>query len=119
MPAQAESNTEHTRQVLLLLNDERNLPFVFSYIPSDETHERLYNLIRSACDGLSIQLTNVVEHPEDYSVVFYMQTNGGFSYLKIYISMSGFITYAKPMSMHGADDGELSALINEINKHLI
>lgn len=119
MPAQAESNTEHTRQVLLLLNDERNLPFVFSYTPSDETHERLYNLIRSACDGLSIQLTNVVEHPEDYSVVFYMQTNGGFSYIKIYISMSGFITYAKPMSMHGADDGELSALINEINKHLI
>ena len=71
----------------MLLNDERMLPFIFDYIPSDEIHEKLYNMIRSACDGLSVQITNIVEHAEDYSVVFYMRTSGSYSYIKVYIKL--------------------------------
>ncbi|MGN1157567.1 MAG: hypothetical protein ACI4TK_15425 [Agathobacter sp.] len=105
--------------ILQLINDERQIPFVFNYTPSDEIHEKLYNLIRSSCDGLSIQMTNVVEHYEDYSVTYYMRTSGTFSYIKIYINSNGFVTYAKPMSMLGSEDNELSALINDINNQLI
>jgi len=113
------SQNEHTEQILLLLNNEREYPFVFDYIPSDEIHEKLYNMIRSACDGLSIQITNVVEHQADYSVVYYMRTCETYSYIKVYINTQGFVTYAKPMSMLGAEDNELIALINEIDNHLI
>ena len=60
----------HSVMVSMLLNDERAMPLIFNYVPSDEIHEKLYNLIRSACDGLTIQITNVVEH-EDYSVNFF------------------------------------------------
>ena len=80
-------------------------------------HEKLYNLIRSACDGLSVQITNVVEHREDYSVVYYFRTSDTFSYLKIYIDASGFVTYAKPMSLIGQEDKELLVLIEEITNH--
>ena len=75
------------------------------------------NLIRSACDGLTIQITNVVEHKEDYSVVFYFRTSNSFSYIKTYINESGFVTYAKPMSLLGKDDKELAILIEEIQNH--
>lgn len=119
LPAIPASRNEHTQLVLMLLNDERMLPFVFDYTPSDEIHEKLYNMIRSACDGLSVLMTNVVEHPEDYSVVYYMRTSDSYSYLKVYINNSGFVTYAKPMSMLGTEDNELTAVINEINKHFI
>jgi hypothetical protein len=118
-PAVPASINEHTALVLMLLNDERSLPFVFDYTPSDEIHERLYNMMRSACDGLSVQITNVVEHPEDYSVVYYMRTSDSYSYIKVYIDKNGFVTYAKPMSMLGTEDSELAAVINEISNHFI
>ena len=118
-PAKAASMNEHTQQVLMLLNDERTLPIVFDYKPSDEIHENLYNMIRSACDGLSIQITNVVEHKEEFYVVYYMRTCGSFSYLKVYINNNDFVTYAKPMSMHGTEDNELAALINDIKNHFV
>ena len=76
-------------------------------------------MIRSACDGLSVQITNVVEHPEDYSVIYYMRTSGSYSYIKVYIDKNNFVTYAKPMSMLGTEDSELAAVINEISNHFI
>lgn len=119
LPAKAASINEHTQFILLLLNDERMMPFEFTYTPSDEIHEKLYNLIRSACDGLSIQITNVVEHQSDFNVVYYMRTCETFSYIKVYVSNKGFVTYAKPMSMLDTQDNELTALINEIKIHMI
>ena len=119
LPAVPASRNEHTQLVLMLLNNERMFPYVFSYTSSDDIHERLYNMIRSACDGLSVQITNVVEHPEDYSVNYYMRTSDTYSYIKVYIDKKGFVTYAKPMSMLGAEDDELTAVINEINDHFV
>ncbi|MBR6032710.1 MAG: AAA family ATPase [Bacteroidaceae bacterium] len=119
LPAKFTIQNEFTQQVLMLLDDESMFPFFFNYTPSDETHRKLYNMIRSACDSLSIQMTNVVEHPEDFSVVYYMRTSGMFSYIKVYISSNGFVTYAKPLSMFGVNDNELEAVINEIKNHMI
>ena len=119
LPAVPVSRNEHTALVSMLLNDERMLPFVFDYAPSDEIHERLYNMIRSACDGLSVQITNVVEHPEQYYVVYYMRTSGTYSYIKVYLDKNDFVTYATPMSMLGAEDNELVAVISEISNHFI
>ena len=119
LPAVPVSRNEHTQLVLMLLNNERMLPFVFDYTPSDDIHERLYNMVRSACDGLSVQINNVVEHPEDYCVDYYMRTSGTYSYIKVYIDKNGFVTYAKPMSMLGPEDAELAAVINEISDHFI
>lgn len=115
--AVAQSPTKHTPILALLLNNERAMPLVFDYHPSDGMHEKLYNLVRSACDSLSIQITNVVEHKEDYSVMCYFRTSDTMSYIKIYVNSDGYVTYAKPMSLIGQDDKELIALIEEITNH--
>lgn len=112
-----QSASQHSVMIGLMLDSERAIPFIFNYVPSDDMHEKLYNLIRSSCDGLSIQITNVVEHKEDYSVMYYFRTSDTFSYLKIYIDASGFVTYAKPMSLIGEKDKELVVLIEAITDH--
>ncbi len=112
-----QSITKHTDMILLMLNDERAIPLVFDYKPSNDVHEKLYNLIRSACDGLSIQITNVVEHKEDYNVMYYFRTSDTMSYIRICIDDSGFVTYAKPMSLIGLEDKELLLLVERINNH--
>lgn len=119
LPAVPQTPSEHSVMVCMMLNDEHSMPLVFDYVPSDHIHEELYRLIRSACDSLDIQITNVVEHPEDYSVIFYFRTSGTLSYLKIYINEQGFVTYAKPMSLAGKNDGELTMLIEEIQNYFI
>ena len=116
-PAKPVNPNAHAEVVKSMLDDERAYPYKFDYHPSDEVHERLYTLIRSACDGLSIQMTNVKEHPGDFSVIYYLRTSGVFSYIKAYIDGKGFVTYAKPMSMAGASDHELQILVNEIKNH--
>lgn len=113
------SPNQHTPLIEIMLNDERNMSYKFDYSPSDESHRRLFNLITSACDTINVQITNVVEHSEDYSTVYYMRTTGTFSYIKVYINADGFITYAKPMSLKGTDDGELSAIIEIMNSYFI
>lgn len=109
--------TENSAAICRLLDDECNMPVAFSYKPSDLIHSQLYNLIRSACDDALVTMTNAVEHPEDYSVIYYFLTSGSYSYIKIYFNAKGFITYAKPMSMTGPEDTELATLIKVIKSH--
>lgn len=118
-PARAISPNRHTALIYMMLNDERGMSYQFNYIPSDESFSKLYDLIHSACDSINVQITNVVEHKEDYSVVFYMRTSGTFSYIKVYVNADGFITYAKPMSLKGSEDGELGSVIEIIKSHFI
>lgn len=118
LPAKAHETNQETPMMCSFLNDESQIPLVFNYVPSDDIHQQLYNIIRSACDGLSIQLTNVVEHREDYSVTYYMRTCENYSYIKVYINSNGFITYAKPMSLLGEEDHQLKAVIDEVKNHM-
>lgn len=118
-PAKAASPNQHTRLIEMLLNDERGMSYKYEYIPSDESHRKLLDLIRSACDTISVQITNVVEHAEDFSTIYYMRTSETFFYIKVYVNSNGFITYAKPMSLKGNDDKELSEIIEIIKTHFI
>lgn len=118
-PAKAVTTNQHTRLIEMMLNDERGMSYKFDYVPSDDSHSKLLDLIRSACDTINVQITNVVEHSEDFSTIYYMRTSGIFSYIKVYINSDGFITYAKPMSLNGKDDRELGAIIEIINSHFI
>ena len=119
LPAKCSACNCHTVLISEMINDERQMPIVMDYHPSDEIHEQLYNLISNACDTLSIPITNVVEHKDDYSVNYYFRTSGCVSYLKIYINKENFVTYAKPMSLNGSEDEELKMLINEIKNHFV
>lgn len=118
-PAKAASPNQHTRLIEMLLNDERGMSYKYEYILSDESHRKLLDLIRSACDTISVQITNVVEHAEDFSTIYYMRTSETFSYIKVYVNSNGFITYAKPMSLKGNDDRELCEIIEIIKTHFI
>lgn len=119
LSAKCSVSNFHTVLLSEMINDERQMPIIMDYHPSDDIHEQLYNLICNACDTLSIPITNVVEHNDDYSVNYYFRTSGNVSYLKVYINDQNFITYAKPMSLNGCDDTELKMLINEIKNHFV
>lgn len=117
LKATPQKISAHNVTVCLLLNSERAMPLVFNYVPTTEVCRELYHLICSACDGLKIQITNVVEHMGNYHIMYYFRTSDTISYLQIYIDADGFVTYAKPMSLIGKDDKELVLLIEEIKNH--
>lgn len=119
LKAVPQSSTEHTYFIQMMLDNERAMPFIFNYSPSESIFGKLLQLIRSSCDGLNIQMTNVVEHKEDYSIMFYFRTSNTMSYIKIYVDKNAFVTYAKPMSLVGKEDHELQLLIEEIQNHFV
>ena len=55
-PAKAASPNQHTPLIEIMLNDEQGMSYKYNYIPSDESHSKLLNLIRSACDTISVQI---------------------------------------------------------------
>ena len=114
----AQSPTEHTVLISLMLDNELAMPLRFEYKPSDDIHAQLFSIIRSACDTLGIPLTNAVEYKEQYYTIYYFRTSGTMSYLQVYVDKKGAVTYAKPMSLAGADDAELKHLVVEIQKYL-
>ena len=118
-PVKAVVPNSHSVFIAMLMDDEHGMSYKFDYIPSDESYSQLYNLIRSACDTLGIQITNVVEHKEDYNVVYYMRTSSTFSYIKVDVNAEGFITYAKPMSLKGTEDRDLCSIVEIIKSHFI
>lgn len=118
-PVKAVVPNSHSVLIAMMMDDEHGMSYKFDYIPSDESYSQLYNLIRSACDTLGIQITNVVEHKEDYNVVYYMRTSSTFSYIKVYVNAEGFITYAKPMSLKGTEDRDLCSIVEIIKSHFI
>lgn len=116
-PAIPLGHSKYTEAIRDILDDEAEMPIIQQYIPSDETHKQLYALIKSVCEGLKITITNVVEH-EDYSVNFYFYTSRTLSYLKVYVSKKGFVTYAKPQSLMGSDDEALLSVCEELTKRM-
>ncbi len=114
--AVAAKASKYSADVCKLIDDESAISSEFEYISSQEVYGNIYDLVAAACKATGVRLTNVAEHPEDYSCVFYFATSNTKSYLKVYIDKSGFVTYAKPMSLIGANDQELSLLIEEIKR---
>ena len=109
--------TENSVIICMFLDSERTMPLVFDYTPSSDLHSKLFNMVCSACDGLSIDICNVVEHNNQYYVNYYFRTSDSYSYIKFYINANGFVSYAAPMSLLGSDDNELAILIEEIINH--
>lgn len=114
LPAKTTSLTENSNIIKQYLDDERYMPTVCKYIPSDEPHKLLYDYIQTACDELGIKISNIVEHNDKHYTMFYFNTSNTISYLQVFINDKGFITYGKPASILGNDDSEFVKLINAL-----
>ena len=119
MPARCKEENFHKIILMEMLSNECQMPIIMNYKPSTSIHEQLYNLISNVCDTLNIPITNVVEHKDNYHVNYYFRTSGGVSYILFYIDGSGYVTYAKPMSLIGKEDTELQMMIKEIKEHMM
>lgn len=94
-----------------ILEDESGIRFCFDYVPSSSSLDQLFNKMKSICDDLSIIITNVVEHINQYYVCYYLKTSSKFSSVMFYFKSNMSITYAIPSSETGPDDDKLQQLI--------
>lgn len=116
LPSTGTATTSHTVMIKMMLDDERAMPVVCHYVPSEESFIKLYTYIRSACDEMDIKILNVIERKSEYYVDYYFSTSGTTSCLKVYINADGFITYAKPMSFLGKEDEQFVRLIDILHR---
>jgi hypothetical protein len=103
---------DDVEKIISALCDESNMEYRYEYLPSSKPLELLFNRVCSSCDSLSILITNVVEHAQQYYVTYYLRTSGRFSQMMFYYKSSGFLTHCIPSSDIGSEDLLLQNLID-------
>ncbi|MDH6342061.1 energy-coupling factor transporter ATP-binding protein EcfA2 [Parabacteroides sp. PFB2-12] len=105
------NDTDDVKRLKELLNEPCHLYIPLSYQPSTDLFRSLYQKIDSACADLSVQITNVIEYPSNYYVMYFFRTSGKFSYIQFYYKNQKGFTIANPKSDIGEKDIKLQKLI--------
>lgn len=111
----AQSHGILANDVLQCFRDESKMEFFVDYLPSADHLTALYSSMLSLCDDIGITITNIVEHSEQYNVVYYLRTSGNFSQIMFYFRNNGLITHALPSSDIGGDDMKMVELIDKLS----
>ena len=115
------STTSWQADVLTLLNKPNtDILFEIDYTPSSSLFEKLYGLMKSACEDIGIVITNVEEKQTNYTILYCLRTddNKG-AYIQFYFNSQQQLTKAIPKSMKGEDDQKLKLLIQKLKEYVI
>lgn len=96
-----------------LVNGALDLPQSCGYEASQSGMGDFYQRLLSACVDESVAVTNVVEHLDNYYVVFYLKTDARFALLQVY-QKNGILTAVMPKSEQGAADEKLNRILEKI-----
>lgn len=96
-----------------LVNDALDLPQSCDYEASQPGLADFYQRLLSACVDEGVAVTNVVEHLDNYYVVFYLKTDARFALLQVY-HKSGVLTAVMPKSEQGTADEKLNRILEKI-----
>ena len=102
-------------QLIEVLNAPFHYPITVDYEPSNERLEYLYQKVNACCNELDITICNIKEHIGNYYVIYYLLTDGRFSYIQFYFNKKGLST-ANPKSDLGPNDNKLNQLIELLSK---
>ena len=97
-----------------IINGGESLTSPFLYAPSNQNLSELYSRIQSVCDANDITIVNIVEHLNNYKVVYYLQTDAYYAYLDVCVNKYGQITYIAPRSELGQNDAKLALLVESL-----
>lgn len=115
-PFHTLNNNEYswTNEVLSILNSPYKFTYNIQYNPSLAILEELYNWMQTICENLDIQITNVLEFPQNYFVQYFLKTDEKCAYIQFYYNNKNQLTRAIPKSTAGKDDIKLKLLIEEL-----
>ena len=103
-------------ELMTLVNGGEEQPIPFTYSPSNQNLRDLYAKVSSACDEFGITIVNIVEHLNNYKVVYYLRTDAYFACLEVCVNKYGQVTYIAPRSEMGANDARLARLVESIKQ---
>ena len=106
--------TENTPFIFEALKSYELATYNITYNPSLRGLIQLYNKMKSACDELCIDITNIIEDIEHYNIVYYLKTSGLCSNILFYVNKNGYVTKAQPASDIADKDEILKALIAKL-----
>lgn len=101
-------------ELMAIMENESGMRYLFDYKPSVNSFNILYNKMLSVCDDLKIQITNIVEHLQQYYICYYLKTSGRFSQIQFYFKGNRAISQALPSSDLGDEDDKLVELIKSL-----
>ncbi len=111
-----QSDRDEVRILKELLNEPYYQFLPLSYNPTTDLFKALNQQMASLCSEIGVQITNIVEYPSNYYILYYLKTSGRFSYIQFYYRNTHGLTTANPKSDIGEDDILLQCLVNHLSQ---
>lgn len=109
--------TEQAKSLLNIINQPFERQFRVYYTPSNLSLEKLYSIVQESCNTSGVSITNIIEFPAQYYVIYYLKTSGIGAYIQFYFNGKFQLTKAIPKSIIGEQDDKLKQLINTISHY--
>lgn len=107
-------NSAFSEELYSIINSADDLYISFNYTPSTETLKALHDCMCGICKEHDITITNIVESPENYNVVYHLKTTFGTSSVTIYWDKDDFLTNTITAS-DNTEDPKLNLLLQELS----
>ena len=108
-----QDNTTES-QLKVLINEVVEQEITITYHPTNQMFQNLFQKISAICSESDIQITNVIEEPNKYFVLYCFKTTGKFSMIQFYYNQKNGFTTALPKSDRGIYDEKLQTLIRNL-----
>ncbi len=102
-----------------IFNSHKMSDFMLNYTPSNNLLKELYSVVQDACSELEITITNVVEHSNQYYVMYFFRTDTICSYIQFYFNSKEQFTQALPRAFGNVEDKKLEQLILKIEDYVV
>lgn len=107
------------KEILKLLNRPYHITYNIDYVPSIPVLEKLYGLIQSICVDANVTITNIVEKPKNYHVIYFLKTEAKCALIQFYFNGKGQLSRAIPKSTARCEDKKLMLLISKLQTYVI
>ena len=105
---------DYTDRLIALMADESSIEFQVDYVPSTPALATLFRHVASICSEYKIKISNIMEHPANYHVEYFVITSGRFAFLDFYFKANGAISSVMSKSDLGADDEKLKLIVERL-----
>ena len=112
-PAKCEDND--LQQLLNDIKEQTEEYPTLNYEPTTNAAQFLFNVMTQACDECDVKIMGITEDLTHYRIVYCLQTSGKYSWLNVFLTNKGMVSYIEPYS-DIQDDEKLQSLIVTLKK---
>lgn len=104
----------HKDELSTIINDSLAIEKTIDYKASNKVREELYQRMISVCEEVGVAITNIIEDPSGYAVLYHLKTDALYATIKFTNGADNALGVAMPQSELAENDEKLKYIIENL-----